>query len=145
VTGKPKHVGDKCRGYNNIKMYLKEVANKKIKNKMVQGKTVKGKVRLRTSHEAQEEKGVEVEGVGGGVNHPLSSAPLPPGKRSGIHCIGSWMGPRADLDGCRKSLSRRDSILGPSSPYRVAIPTELSRPTDNKLLVSVQVENCLAG
>ena len=39
------------------------------------------------------------------------------------------MGPRVGLDGCGKSRLHRDSILGPSSPQRVAIPTELSRPT----------------
>jgi hypothetical protein len=30
-------------------------------------------------------------------------ATSPPGKRAGTHCVGSWMGPRAGLDGCRKS------------------------------------------
>ena len=30
------------------------------------------------------------------------------------------MGPRIGLDGCGKSYSHRDSIPGPSSPYRVA-------------------------
>jgi hypothetical protein len=35
------------------------------------------------------------------------------------------MGSMAGLDRC----PNRDSIPGPSSPYRVAIPTELSRPT----------------
>jgi len=39
------------------------------------------------------------------------------------------MGPRAGLDGCGKSHPHRDSIPGPSCPYQVAIPTELSRPT----------------
>ena len=38
------------------------------------------------------------------------------------------MGPRAGLDGCGKSRTHRVSIPGSSSPYRVAIPTELSRP-----------------
>ena len=36
------------------------------------------------------------------------------------------MGPRAGLDGCGKCRLHRDSIPGPSSPLRVAIPTELS-------------------
>ena len=47
----------------------------------------------------------------------------------GTHCTGSWMGPRAGLDGCGKScppIGVRSP--GPSSPQRVAIPTELSRP-----------------
>jgi hypothetical protein len=39
------------------------------------------------------------------------------------------LGPMAGLDGCQKSRLQRDSIPGPSSPYRVAIPTELSRPS----------------
>ena len=30
-------------------------------------------------------------------------AALPPGKRSGIHCIGGWVSPRTGLDGCGKS------------------------------------------
>jgi hypothetical protein len=40
------------------------------------------------------------------------------------------MGPRAGLDGCGNSRSHRDLIPGPSSPQRVAIPTELSRPKE---------------
>jgi hypothetical protein len=39
-------------------------------------------------------------GVGGQQHAP---AALPPGKRPGTHCIGGWVGPRAGLDGCRKS------------------------------------------
>jgi hypothetical protein len=53
---------------------------------------------------------------------------LYPRERPGIHCTGGWMGPRAGLDVCEKSRHHRDSIPGPSSPYSVAIPTELSRP-----------------
>jgi hypothetical protein len=34
----------------------------------------------------------------------------------------------AGLDRCGESRLNRDSILGPFSPYRVVIPTELSRP-----------------
>jgi hypothetical protein len=30
-------------------------------------------------------------------------ATLPTGEISGTHCIGGWVGPRADLDGCGKS------------------------------------------
>jgi hypothetical protein len=40
------------------------------------------------------------------------------------------MGHRAGLDGCEKSRFYRDSIPGLSSMLRVAIPTELSRPTN---------------
>ena len=44
--------------------------------------------------------------------------------------------PRAGLDGYRKSRPPRhwDSISGPSSPYRVAIPTEVPRPSTNAYL-----------
>ena len=63
----------------------------------------------------------------GGQRH--ATAALPPGETRAAHCIGGWVGPRAGLDGGRKiSPSRhRESILGPSSPWRVAVPTELSR------------------
>ena len=54
--------------------------------------------------------------------------PLDPRERPGTHCIEGWVGPRAGLDGYEKSRPHRDSIPGPSSPYRVAIPNELSRP-----------------
>ena len=39
----------------------------------------------------------------------------PAGKRPGTHRRGGWVGPRAGLDGCRKSR-QRDSIPGQSSP-----------------------------
>ena len=42
--------------------------------------------------------------------------PLYPREGSGTHCIGVWVGPKANLDGCGKSLLRRDSILEPSNP-----------------------------
>ena len=53
---------------------------------------------------------------------------LCPRERPGIHCIGGWVGRRTGLDGCGKSRPRRDSIPGPSSPLRVALPTKLTRP-----------------
>jgi hypothetical protein len=40
------------------------------------------------------------------------------------------LGPRVGVDGCGKFRFHRDSIPGPSSPWLVAIPTELSRPTE---------------
>jgi hypothetical protein len=43
--------------------------------------------------------------------------PLYPRERHGTYCIGDWVGPRADLDGCGKSRPHRDSIPGPSSPH----------------------------
>ena len=47
--------------------------------------------------------------------------------RPGTQCIGGWLGPRDGLDRCGKSRPHRDSIRRPSSPQRVAIPTELLR------------------
>ena len=54
--------------------------------------------------------------------------PFYPRERPTIDCTGGWVGHRASLDGFRKSRPHRHSIPGPSSPYRVAMPTELSRP-----------------
>jgi hypothetical protein len=39
-----------------------------------------------------------------------------PRERPGTHCTGVWVGPRAGVDVCEKSLPRRDSNPGPSSP-----------------------------
>jgi hypothetical protein len=50
------------------------------------------------------------------------------GWASGTVCTGGWVGPRVGLDVCEKSRPYRDSITGASSPYPVAIPTELTRP-----------------
>jgi hypothetical protein len=41
----------------------------------------------------------------------------------GTNRRGGPVGPRAGLQGCGKSRPHRDSILGPSSPQRVFIPT----------------------
>ena len=76
------------------------------------------------------------------------SAPRPgrftPGERSGTHCTGCWLGPRAGLDGCGKSRLHRDSIPGPSSPQQVAIPTHLSRPPYKSIRVSYIIDTvCL--
>jgi len=62
---------------------------------------------------------------GGGQRHTPASLPR---ERLGTHCVGGWVGPRAGLDGCIKSRPHRYSIPGPSSPYHVAILTELSWP-----------------
>jgi hypothetical protein len=40
------------------------------------------------------------------------------------------VGPRAGVDRSEKCRSHRDSIPGPSSPQGIAIPTEISQPTD---------------
>jgi len=60
----------------------------------------------------------------GGQHH--APAALPPGKTRYPMCRG-WVSPRAVLNGCGKSRPCRDSIPGPSSPWRFFIPTDLSR------------------
>jgi len=82
----------------------------------------KGKAHPRTGHESQ--KGefrynftlplTSALDGGGVVNAMLR--PLYPRERPGTHCIGGWVGPRAGLDRCGKSLPHRDSIPGPPSP-----------------------------
>ena len=66
-----------------------------------------------------------LEGGEGSASRPGRSLPR---KRHGTHCTGGWVGPRAGLDRCGKSRHHRDSIRGPSSPWPVAIPTELPGP-----------------
>jgi hypothetical protein len=58
--------------------------------------------------------------VGGQGNVPN----LYPRERAGIHFIGGWVVPRFGLDGCGKTSLHGESIPGPSSLLRVAIPTE---------------------
>ena len=50
-------------------------------------------------------------------------------ERHGTPRIGGWVGSRVGLDGCRKSRPHCDSIHGPSSPQRVAIPPTLPQST----------------
>jgi len=64
----------------------------------------------------------------GGERSGSHPAILYPQERPSTHCTGGWVGPRASLDRCGKSRSHWDSILGPSSPQPVAIPTELPGP-----------------
>jgi hypothetical protein len=64
-------------------------------------------------------------GVGGQRPAPAALSLV----RPGTHYMGGWVGPRAGLDGCGKYRPHQDSIPGPSSPWRVAVPAELSRPT----------------
>jgi hypothetical protein len=61
----------------------------------------------------------------------VTSRPIYPRERPGSHYIAGWVGPRAGLVWCGKSRPHRDSIHGPSSRYRVAMPAELSRPTES--------------
>ena len=44
-----------------------------------------------------------------------------PRERPGTHCTGGWVDIRAGLDRCGKSRPHRDSIPGPSSPYRQSL------------------------
>jgi len=37
-----------------------------------------------------------------------ASAVLPPGRRTGTHCTGGWVGTTAGLDGCEKSRLHPD-------------------------------------
>ena len=64
------------------------------------------------------------------AGHRHAPAALPPGKKPGTHCKEGWVGPRAGLDGC--GISRPPLGFDPQAvqPLRVAIPTELSRPTN---------------
>jgi hypothetical protein len=64
-------------------------------------------------------------GLGGERHAP---AALPPGRKPSTHCTRGWVGPMAG-HGYGKSRSHRDSIAGPNSPYRIAKPTTLTRPT----------------
>ena len=68
--------------------------------------------------------------------------PLYPRERPGTHCIGGWVGPKASLDMCGKSRLHRDSIPGPSSPYRVAIPTEPSRHDSFLICTTLSAKVC---
>jgi hypothetical protein len=50
------------------------------------------------------------------------------GKRTGSHLTVDWVGLTAALDVCGKYHPHRYSILGPSSPWRIAISSVPSRP-----------------
>jgi hypothetical protein len=64
-----------------------------------------------------------------------AQASLYPQERPGTHCTGCWVGPRTGLDrrGKSRPLPARDSIPRRSSPYSVAIPTELPGPHEHHL------------
>jgi hypothetical protein len=89
---------------------------------------IKGRVHNRTGHERPEGKkkyrsilssASALDGMGGRRHIP---AALPLGKRPGTHHTGVWVGPRAVTDGRGKSRPHWDSIHGPLSSQRVAIP-----------------------
>ena len=97
----------------------------------------RSKVNPRTGHEGPEEEQMyssalpstsALDGVGGQRDVP---AALPPGKTRFPLCrrLG---GPQGRSGRVRKVSSHRDSIPGPSSPWRVAIPTALFRSLWNR-------------
>ena len=95
----------------------------------------KGKGHPRTGHEGPEVEQMYSSSLSltsaldaGGQSTPRPGH-LTPGKDP-VPIIGGLVGPSAGLDGGGKSRPHRDSIPGMSSPQRVAIPTELSRPTN---------------
>jgi len=59
-----------------------------------------------------------------GVSGDTTLRPLYLLERPGTHCVGVWEGSRAGLDGRGKSRPHRNSIPGPSSPLRLAIPQD---------------------
>jgi hypothetical protein len=67
-----------------------------------------------------------------------------PGKDT-IHIVQeAWVGPSAGLDRCGKLRPHEDSITGPSSPWPVAIPTDLPGPLWNTY-PSLILSNCAAS
>jgi hypothetical protein len=101
----------------------------------VQGITfeVKGKGHPRTGHEGLEgeyryRSTLSFTSALGGVGGQRHVSAALPRERPSTRCIGLG-GPQVGLDRWGKSRPHRDLIPGPSGPWRVAIPTELSRPT----------------
>ena len=96
----------------------------------------KGKVKPRTGHESPEGEQryttlsltSSLDGVGGQRHAP---AALPPGKTR--YLLYRRMGGPQGRSGLVQKISpHRDSIPGPFSPQRVAIPTELFRPISSR-------------
>jgi hypothetical protein len=58
-----------------------------------------------------------------------ASTALPTGNRPGAPFTRGWMDPITGLDACGKSHFHWDLTPGPSTPSRVAMPTELSQET----------------
>jgi hypothetical protein len=75
----------------------------------------------------------------------VTSRPLYPWERPRTHHIGSWVGPKAGPDGCGKSRLHWDSIPGPPGPWRVAIPTQISRPTVHDMACGNVVCSLVSG
>jgi hypothetical protein len=76
-----------------------------------------------------------LDGMGG--RHTPAAFPQ---ERHGTHYIGGWVGPRAGLDGFGKSLPDQNSIPGSSSPYSVAIATDLSHRRGRKLKSTSEIQ-----
>jgi hypothetical protein len=55
-----------------------------------------------------------------------------PGNRPSIHCTGGWMGPRAGLDGCRRSHPPT-GIRSPDHPVHSELPYQLHYPGPHKV------------
>ena len=94
---------------------------------------IKGKVRPRTGNEdpGTDQKFSPTRSLTltldqGGWPMPRTGR-FTPGKETRYNCIGGWVGPRTNTEGCGKSLLHCHSIPGPSSPQRTAIPATLSR------------------
>jgi len=73
----------------------------------------------------------------GGSGQQHGPAALYPRERPGTHFTGGWVGPRAGLDGRKKSRRHRDSIPDRLAPSSVAIPTELPGPPLSGLLTAL--------
>ena len=69
----------------------------------------------------------------GGQRH--ASAALPQ-KKPDTYCREGWVGHRAGRDGCGKSRPNRDSIPGPSNPYRSVNPFHLDYKNQSVYAVS---------
>jgi hypothetical protein len=74
----------------------------------------------------------------GGQHHALAA--LPTGKRLGTHSIGGWVGPRAGLDGYRKSLPI--GIQSPDRPAHSQSLYKLKRSLNTDVLHSVEEVIC---
>ena len=75
----------------------------------------------------------------GGQRH--APAALPPGKRPGTKFIEGWVGPRAGLDGCRKS--RHTGIRSPDRPARRESLHRMSYHCPQNLFVSSPILICI--
>ena len=56
-----------------------------------------------------------LDGVSGQRHAPVA---IYPREKSGTHCIGGWLGPRAGLDGCGRSRPPPTGIRTPDRPAR---------------------------